>query len=181
MSGTVLSMKHRVRNAVRFKNQEASNLWIVFGKTSAWDDDANPPDVSINEDTVPEVILAKKASIEWVVQDDDGLYQFISPPLYPGQPNTVTKWLQLLTEEDVMTRSCRWCLLRVEVTGDELTDEYRVVAFTTGLVPTEGHEDDTLLYSSNISDIGYVETMSYRRPSTLSSSGVYTVSNIIEF
>jgi hypothetical protein len=132
--------------------------WLAFGRTSAWPNEANPPDVELATADIDEAFVFVKPivlSMARVVSEADYL------ALPPGQGarivvNDVASYFALVADEDAFTQFARWVYYRAElnpITGMPVAS-YRQVGVFVGLVPAAGYEQHAWLAPGNVQSRG---------------------------
>lgn len=148
------------KRIIEMKNY--SELWIVLGQQTAWDDE-DVPDIALPETSpVVEPIIAIKPYISSLAKEitveaynllDDNVRALTSA-------DGVTKYLELVTDVDAYTENARILYLKALVDPINLghpVHDFRVYYVCSDLVPAAGHEDDSWLAPSNVAGYGLVE------------------------
>lgn len=121
--------------------------WAVFGKTSAWVNENDPPDVDKETVAMTEVVFAKRFTIARQVfvgtlQDHDIVVDG-------------TYWKIAYTLQSALANNARYLYLRFDVNKDEGPDvTYRQIGIFYNLVPTTGNEGKVLLLPNEIQSYG---------------------------
>lgn len=173
----------RVKDAIRFKLQQASNTYIVLGGITPWADESTPPAVPLDQTTISDAFGAVKAEVRWVKEDVAGTYTVRVPGLTPGS-FIDKKFSELLTKADVLGHTGSiFILLKGTVVDADLTGVsfYRKIGFSTDLVPTVGHESDLYLPSGFVSNFGEIEALEYRRPYPVEPGSSRNLYQIIQY
>lgn len=171
----LLTSRHRMKNAIRFKLEHSGAIWLVIGGQAAWPIEYTPPTPALSVSAINTPVGAKLSTIRWVIQDVAGTIPFVTP-------TGIQMWRELTTPAEVISNQCRWCMVQGTIVGTELpTTTFRELGFFNGLVPTAGNEGSDHLLPSEVLDYGAVETIEYRAPVTRDANSSFTFTNIVEF
>lgn len=168
---------HRLKNAIRFKENNANNTWIILGQSTPWADDNAPPAPSLSATTVPNKFAAVKATVKWVKEDNAGTIIF-------NDAGTERKFIELANEAAVLATAVN--LVKVMLTATINANllavgSFRAIGFATDLVPSGGYEGETYLTSAHISDWGQTETLEHLKPINVIADTTWEMTNFIEY
>lgn len=169
--------QHHIANAIRFKQDidGGNTLWGVIGGTAAWPDENAPPSPAFDVDAVLTPIGAKQATVIWARPDSNGPLAFLGPN------NEVQRWSEVTSVADVDTHEVRWCIVSVEIVGNELPlTTFRVVAFVTNLTHTAGAAA-AVVTPAQVTSYGRIEAIEYRRASARQAPTTDVLTALIEF
>lgn len=169
--------QHKYKNAIRFKEQNGDDIWLIFGGTSAWPNEADPPDATNTTTAVAEAFGAQKASITWVVEDPGvGTIEVVD------SEGATRQFSILATAEDVLTAGSGLVMLEATALGTDLAvPAFRIMGFATGIVPGAGFEANTYLSAAQIDDWGTLETLENRKPFTVIEESTFTLREFLNF
>jgi len=168
---------HRLKDAIRLKNYNADNSWIVLGQSSAWPNDSSPPAELLSASDVPNKFGAVKAILRWAVEDDAGTILY-------NDGSTVRKFLEIDTEEEVLAEDPAniKVIATATIHSNELAvSAYRAFGISTDLVPADGYEEDNFVASANIDEWGTVECLHHAKPTNINPDTSWELSIIFEY
>lgn len=167
----------RVKDAIRFKIANGDSTWAVIGKSSAWPNEAAPPTPDETLTALDEPILAVKASVFLVVEDDvNGSFEF------NDINGNIIKYRAFATNADAITAGSTLVLLRANTLGGNIdVAAFREVGFVTDLIPATGFESETLLTPDQVANWGDLETVDFKIKRTIDPTVVYEVAGIIQY
>ena len=121
-----------------------STFWVGFGRTTAWDDEETPPDVTFSEDAIEEPFLYVKAT-----------YTSCCKPAETGDIEVAGQQYSFVADEDVLDELAYFMYALVELDYTEMTHgTFRQVGLFTNLVPQAGYENNLWLAAANVDDPG---------------------------
>ena len=145
--------------AMDYMTSSDYGIWVALGRTTAWDNDLDPPAPDPNITDIEEPVLFKQLDdLTFVIEDGEGdivvggiTYSAVSNQY--ARDNIVTRVYNhvTFTPEEIKAFGGQDCV-------------YRQVAIYSKLIPSTGHEADTILDPNDIDDFGYLEWISNREP-----------------
>lgn len=166
--------RHNIAAAIDFKTLWAATVWAVYGGTSPWADENNPPEPIRTVLDVATPIAAQKGTVRWVQPDPAGAFVF-------NTQDGVSRWTEIVLSADVIIAGAHWCLLRAVVPDTLPLTTFRQYGFYTGLVAAGGHSGDTGLTPANVVSYGLLRSIEYVIPQARVSGSSTILSSIIEF
>ena len=167
----VTTYASRARRALLHKM--SSTYWVAIGRTTAWDDEENPPDPSPNDTGVTEPII-------YVTPTTVSLCKVVTS----GEDITHlgTKY-EFVADEDAITEGARflYLLARFDPTSGQPYDTFRQVGLYSNLVPASGHESDSWLAPANVSDAGLLEYIDNDVATIMTETRLEVIEIMIEF
>lgn len=121
--------------------QRSAGAYMAIGKTSAWDNEANPPEEDSNTEALTEVIGYKKVSQFSLARplktDETTSYPVVT---YGGQ-----QWV-LIPVDKAFEEKARWVYVAAEISPDDLPfGTFRQIGVYLDLVPKSGVTKQNLL------------------------------------
>ncbi len=132
------------------------DIWICLGRTTPWDNDDDPPQVSGETTAIEEPIIYKKITEKYYVKEVPG----------NGDYYIEGRWFSIITEEEARASKADTLVLAVTISDQDVSDNvtFRQIGIYSRLVPASGHENDTILTPEHVSDPGWLEWYSNREP-----------------
>lgn len=163
----IATLDSHVRAAIKLQEQ-VDSAYLVFGKTSPWTDDSNPPDEDENTKKISEIVGYKKLS-KFSLARKLGENEDEATVGYPVVTYQQEKWV-LIPKNEAYVEDARWLYAEAELHPDEFPlGEYRQVGIQLGLVPNDGVTKQNLL-PSEVKDTGILEFYENREPQNRTSS-----------
>ena len=134
----------RILRALQFKTD--NELWGAIGRTTAWDDEADPPDDPITSTTIEEIIGFVKAGVVGLAK----AVESNEDVTINGQKYTY------VDDVDAYDEDARYLILIVRIVPSDghPYGNFRQIGIYANLVPTTGHESDVYLVPGDVSDAG---------------------------
>lgn len=168
--------RSRVKDAIRFKQANGTSTWAVLGKTTPWDNEAEPPVPLSSMTSLDDAVVAVKASVYWVKEDDAGSFQF------NDINGDLVSYSAFATKQDAIDAGSTLVLLQASTLGANLSvSSYREIGFVTDLVPAAGHESDTILEAADVDDWGDLELVDFKIKKEVDTSIVYVLAGIKQY
>lgn len=170
MKDTILG---RAANTRRFYNAELNNCWIVLGGSTPWPTEPTPPEEDVTLVEVPELAVAKLASLQLVVPDPLGTI------VYYDNNNQERKYREIAVG-DIVAEDCTRILFSTTLLGSEVDSStgLRVLGVAVGV---QGSVGGGLLAPEEVTDPGELCAVEYRRPLYLNGSSSYAINIMLEF
>jgi hypothetical protein len=149
---------------------QRTDIWVAIGRTTAWDDDLDPPTADMETGLDTPVVYVRPDDIQLLKPvPDDG--DFV---------DDVGQHYEFVLEEDAITEVARYVYIAAEFTdqGGQPHSTFRQCAIVTNLVTANGYENEPWVAPANVTDIGYVRWIANFEPQSGSSQ---TVKIPIEF
>lgn len=167
----VTTYSGRARRALLHKTN--STYWVAIGRTTAWDDEDNPPDPTPSTSAITEPII-------YVTPTTVSLCKVVTS----GEDITHlgTKY-EFVADEDAITEGARYLymLARFDPTSGQPYDTFRQVAMYSNLVPGTGHESDSWLAPANVSSEGLLEYIDNDVATIMTETRLEVIEIMIEF
>ena len=161
----------RARRALLHKTN--STYWMAIGRTTAWDDEENPPDPSPSATAIEEPIV-------YVTPTSVSLCKVVSS----GEDVTHlgTKYA-FVADEDAIDEGARFLYMlgRFDPTSGQPYDTFRQVALYSNLTPSTGHESDSWLAPANVDDAGLLEYLDNDVSTIMTDTRLEVIEIMIEF
>jgi hypothetical protein len=146
---------------------------MAIGRTTAWDDEANPPDPSPTASAIEEAIV-------YVTPTQVSLCKVVST----GEDVTHlgTKYA-FVADDDAVDEGARFLYMlgRFDPTSGQPYATFRQVALYSNLVPETGHESDSWLAPANVSDAGLLEYLDNDVSTIMTDTRLEVIEIMIEF
>jgi hypothetical protein len=133
-----------------------SNIYVGVGRTTAWEDENDPPTPSSNIEEIEELLIYKKPDkIAFIVPDED-----------EGTITVLGNKYRELTLEEARTLQSRLMLISVTFSTSDFGGiaNYRQLGVFAYVIPTTGNEAKTVLLPEEIDDPGYPIHFANRSP-----------------
>jgi len=167
----VTTYQGRARRGLLHKTN--STYWVAIGRTTAWDNEKNPPDPSPTASTIEEPVV-------YVTPTQVTLCKVVST----GEDVTHlgTKY-EFVDDVDAIDEGARflYMLARFDPTSGQPYDTFRQVALFSNLVPATGHESDSWLAPANVSDEGLLEYLDNDVATIMTDTRLEVIEIMIEF
>lgn len=167
----VTTYSARARRALLHKTN--STYWVSIGRTTAWDDEDNPPDPSPSAAAIEEPII-------YVAPTQVSLCKVVTS----GEDVTHlgTKY-EFVADLDAIDEGARYLYLlaRFDPTSGQPYDTFRQVALYSNLVPGTGHESDSWLAPANVSSAGLLEYLDNDVATIMTDTRLEVIEIMIEF
>ncbi len=163
----IATLNSHIDTAIQLQ-ERINSAYIVFGKTSAWADEENPPEENDKITEISEIVGYKK------------LKQFsLARPLkagedennvgYPVVTYNSQKWV-LVPKNKAYEEEARWLYAEAEIQPNEFPlGRYRQVGLHLGLTPRTGVSKHNLL-PADVQDKGILHFYENREPQNRTSS-----------
>lgn len=184
----IITSKHRVKNAIRFWEQQQNSCWMTLGQNFAWGtggtsgSESSPPTEPLNTTTLNAPLCANRATLYMVYSDNTNM---AAPFAYLDTNNVVQRFSSYASVAAARAGSCLLVLATSQITGAQLisagSNNFREIGFSTDVVGTLGHTSDTFLPAANVADWGDLESLQFRTVMTLEPESRYTGSTIFSF
>ena len=161
----------RARRALLHKQN--STYWISIGRTTAWDDEENPPDPSPSASTIEEPIIyvtPTTVSLAKVVTSGEDITHLGTKYEFVADGNAIAEGARYL-----------YLLARFDPTSGQPYDTFRQVALFSNLVPASGHESDSWLAPANVSSEGLLEYLDNDVSTIMTETRLEVIEIMIEF
>lgn len=150
----IVRVDGHVARAMRFMEQD--DVYIALGKSTPWENEAQPPIPDINEPLVDLVVMKKvETKILVVLDDENGTIQYFDHKYSPVAP------------EDAIAKGARWvyCMSYFSYSEAPVSVSYRQVALQTGVrrkssVPSAQY----VLLPNEIEEMGITEIIDQIEP-----------------
>lgn len=132
-----------------------SNIYVGVGRTTAWNDENDPPTPSSNVEEITELLIYKKPDkVAFIVPDNDGTITVLG-----------NKYREL-TLEEARTLQSRLMLVSVTFSTSDFGGiaDYRQLGVFAYVIPTAGNEAKSVLLPAEINDPGYPIHFANRSP-----------------
>lgn len=135
--------------------KQNSTFWIGVGRTTAWDDDNDPPDETRLDELTEPLIFVRA----WNVS-------LCKPVLVDGDITYKGQQYAIVPDENAIQEMARFIYMVAELhpAQGQPYGTYRQRAILTDLVPAVGHENDTWLAPANVLDQGITELLENDTP-----------------
>lgn len=167
----VTTYASRARRALLHKM--SSTYWISIGRTTAWDDEENPPDPSPSASTIEEPIIyvtPTTVSLAKVVTSGEDITHLGTKYEFVADGNAIAEGARYL-----------YLLARFDPTSGQPYDTFRQVALFSNLVPASGHESDSWLAPANVSSEGLLEYLDNDVSTIMTETRLEVIEIMIEF
>ncbi|AUO79638.1 hypothetical protein BSP10_235 [Bacillus phage BSP10] len=152
------------------------NAYLVFGKTSPWTDEDNPPQEDPNAAAIQEIVGYKKVRQFSLARPLEQGEQPTDTP-YPVVTYNQQQWV-LIPVDKAYTEKARWVYIEAEIQPDDFAlGEYRQVGIHVDLKPANGVTKQNLL-PSEVADPGILRFYENRKRQTRTSS-VYALEQFL--
>ena len=178
----ILTPYSRQKDLIRLKRSNGTSTYLIFGGTTAWPDDNNPPEIPDGTKTIPDAFCACKATVMFAKEDVAGTYA-CEVPDEDGIVQTVL-YSEIASEAALLAYTGNiYALFQATLndTNIPLITNWRKLGFSTDLVPTAGHEADTFLLAANVSTWGQLETLEYRKPYPVNPGVSHILREVIRY
>lgn len=178
---TVATYKSHVSRAWAFY-QDTPNIMFAIGRTTAWDNENNPPPPVLDKDELDEVIGYKRfGTMKFVIPDSEGLItvdgvRWTEVTVDPGIPDdTIYK--------AALRENSRWVYVETILEPEDFTGQtYRQIGLYSRIELDEGvSESEEIYIPAQIEDHGILEVYQNRRPIYRQIDQRELVALIIEF
>jgi len=145
--------------------QRSAGAYMAIGKTSAWDNDANPPEEDSNTEALTEIIGYKKVS-QFSLARPLNTGETTSYPVvtYGGQ-----QWV-LIPADKAFEEKARWVYVSAKIDPLDLPSGFfRQIGVYLDLVPKSGVTKQNLL-PSEVESAGRLQFFENREPQNRTSS-----------
>ena len=134
----------RILRALQFK--QANELWGAIGRTTVWDNEADPPDDPIDSTVIEETIGYVSAGITGLAK----IVESNEDVIINGQKYAY------VNDVDAYDEDARYLIIIINIIPSQghPYGNFRQIGVYAGLTPTTGHEGDTFLFPSDVSDPG---------------------------
>jgi hypothetical protein len=167
----VTTYSGRARRALLHKTN--STYFVGIGRTTAWDDEDNPPDPLPTASTIEEPVV-------YVTPTQVTLCKVVSS----GEDVTHlgTKY-EFVADVDAIDEGARflYMLARFDPTSGQPYDTFRQVALFSNLTPASGHESDSWLAPANVDDEGLLEYLDNDVATIMTDTRLEVIEIMIEF
>lgn len=167
-----------VNRAIDFYNKQDST-YFVLGKSTAWEDETNPP-VPAYTDHIEEVLGYKKAESVFLVREAPAGSVSTDPDIVTYQNSL---W-QIVSKDDAIELGARWVYIASYISFNELSVDliYRQIGVNTGLVPNDDvPSGQYALTPEQVKEPGVLECIDNRRPVYRQADQQERIIIIIEF
>ncbi|AIW03305.1 structural protein [Bacillus phage Mater] len=168
------TLNAHISAAIELQKRQGS-AYLVFGKTSPWDNELNPPEEVEDTTAISEIVGYKKTkqfSLARPVRTGE-------TPAYPVVTYGGLQWV-LIPADKAYTEKARWLYIEAEILPDEFPlGEFRQVGVHLGLVPKSGVTKQNLL-PSEVGTLGELQFYENREPQNRTSSVFVTEQFIIK-
>jgi len=161
----------RVLRALQFKTE--NELWGAIGRTTAWTDEADPPDDPVDVATIEEPIVYVKALLV-------GLAKTVST----GADITINgQGYAYVDDADAYDEDARFLIVDVvfDPAVQSVYGNFRQIGIFANLIPATGHESDEFLIPANVSDEGVLVYVHNDTVTTMASDRQEEVKIALEF
>jgi hypothetical protein len=161
----------RVLRALQFKTN--NELWGAIGRTTAWDNEADPPDDPVSATTIEEPIVYVKAALvtlSKIVSTDAHI--IINSQGYA-----------YVDDEDAYDEDARFLIVDVmfDPVVEQVYGNFRQIGLFANLTPTTGHESDDFLIPADVSDEGVLVYVHNDTVTTMAADRQEEVKIALEF
>lgn len=142
-----------------------SGAYMVFGKTSAWDNDNNPPLEVEDTEAISEVIGYKKVNKFSLARP----IKAGETPAYPTVTYGGQQWV-LIPVDKAYEEKARWIYIEAELLPEDFPfGEYRQVGIHLDLTPKSGVNKNNLL-PAEVQTTGQLQFYENRKPQNRTAS-----------
>lgn len=157
----------RIFKALELKGQ---TLWIGVGRTTEWDDENNPDDVSPTAEDIEEAVVFVKASTSLVKRVDSGEDLLVGGVKF-----------DLVDDGDAYDDNAHFVYVYATLDGPTMSyGDYRQKGIFVGLTPAAGHESDTWLDPTNVDDVGVLLYIANKEVVTYGATDTPTEHTVLE-
>lgn len=166
-----------VSRALDFYNKD--EIFFAIGKTTPWDDDANPPAATAYT-TMTEIIGYRRHDFKYLVVPYNN-EQVPEGTIIIEHANN-SKW-RVVDPADALSEGAYYVYIETTIMPEDFpTGEYRQVGIFTGLQRANGISTaKTVLLPSEVANPGILEIIDNRPPSTRNDSTREQLSFVIKF
>lgn len=172
---TMIPSISRTGRAVDFANN--TNIWIGLGRTTAWDDEENPPTPSSSATTLDEPVLYKKANVVMVEEDSaEGTIL-----VYQGE---ILKKYSTIATSSAITAGISSVYVTTTFFDTDFESPsitYRQTGIFSSLIAAEGYSADTTLTPDKVEYAGVLEWILNHEVVTVQSAQVDLVQVVLTF
>lgn len=152
------TLRSRVSIALQYQQKQA-NAYLVFGKSSSWTNDNNPPEEDENTAAISEIIGYKKTkqfSLARPLKQGE-------TPIYPTVTYGGNTWV-LIPNDQAYNEKAHWLYVEAEIQpADFPLGMFRQVGVQLGVTPKPGVLKQNLL-PSEVSSVGELWFFENREP-----------------
>ena len=169
----ITTMLGHVNRAKDFFNKES--IYFALGRSSAWEDEMNPPNEDAGAVALDEVIGYKRYMVKHIVR-----------PVKEEETADIKykneNW-KIISSDEALNEGARWVYLDTTIEYDEIPlGFYRQVGLFTGVVVNEGvPEGKYNLTVDDVADEGTLEVIDNRQASNRQADQTEKISLILEF
>jgi len=162
LSRAVVLNEKRVERAEAFR--DTHEFWLGLGKTTVWDYDMDPPDLTGDEIEVEELfgyIISK-------IEVEEGVFKNYAHVTRDSNGEILyrDRKYRMVDDADIYTENAYHLLFQITLPIDEFTDvdKYRQAGLFLNLQPATGYEDEDILAPNEVEDSGEFYALSNFRP-----------------
>lgn len=161
------TLNSHIDSAIQLQKR-ADEAYLVFGKTTAWADEENPPEEEQDVSEISEVVGYKKLK-KFSLARPMKANETEDNVKYPVVTYRSQKWV-LIPVSEAFTEGARWVYAEAELHPDEFPlGMYRQVGIHLGLVPNTGVVKHNL-FPNEVRDKGILHFYENREPQNRTSN-----------
>lgn len=172
----------RTMNAIRMVQQQSSSMWAIFGQTSAWTNENQPPDPSPSATSVNQAFCTALATLYWVYPDPNNA---AAPFAFKDAQGNTQRFSSYATAAAAIAGGCTLVLATCQITGAQIigagSNQFRQIGFASNVVATTGNGGLMFLNSGQVQSWGNLESLQNRVVTALSSESNYIANGVFAF
>lgn len=148
----------RVERAEEFR--DTHEFWLGLGRTTSWEYENNPPDLTGDENEVEELFGYVKSEIEV----EEGVFQNYVHVVRDSDGNILyrDRTYRMVDDIEIYNEFAHKLLFQITLPIDVFTDvdDYRQAGLFLDLQPSTGYEDEDILAPENVDNAGELYALS---------------------
>lgn len=154
-------------------NKQNSTYWVGIGRTTAWDNESNPPSPSPSASGIEEAIVFKKPSI----------VSLCKTVASGGDFTHLSQDYAYVDDADAIADGARYLYLSTtfDPSSGEPYGDFRQVGVFSNITPATGYESATYLAPANVTASGVLEYLDNTTVATMGPTRQEVIEIVIEY